>query len=83
MGTKAALIADNGDTGVTRSVTYGQLLEMVKQYAAALRGLGVKKGDRVAIYMPMGIEAAVIMLSCQDRRDSYGYLRGILSGRSG
>lgn len=64
LGMKAAFIAEDGDTGVTRTVTYLQLLEMVKKYAAALRGIGVKKGDRVAIYMPMGIEAAVVMLSC-------------------
>ncbi len=64
LGMKAAFIAEDGDTGVTRTVTYLQLLEMVKQYAAALRGLGVQKGDRVAIYMPMGIEAAVVMLAC-------------------
>jgi len=64
LGAKAAFIAEDGDSGVTRTVTYLQLLEMVKKHAAALRGLGVKKGDRVAIYMPMGIEAAVIMLAC-------------------
>lgn len=64
LGTKAAFIAEDGDSGVIRTVTYSQLLEMVKKHAAALRGLGVKKGDRVAIYMPMGIEAAVIMLAC-------------------
>ena len=64
LGAKAAFIAEDGDSGVTRTVTYLQLLDMVKKHAAALRGLGVKKGDRVAIYMPMGIEAAVIMLAC-------------------
>ncbi len=64
LGAKAAFIAEDGDTGVTRTVTYLQLLDMVKKHAAALRGLGVKKGDRVAIYMPMGVEAAVIMLAC-------------------
>jgi len=63
-GTKAAFIAEDGDSGVSRTVTYSQLLDMVKKHAAALRGLGVQKGDRVAIYMPMGIEAAVIMLAC-------------------
>lgn len=63
-GAKAAFIAEDGDTGVSRTVTYSQLLYLVKKHAAALRGLGVEKGDRVAIYMPMGIEAAVIMLAC-------------------
>ncbi|MFW6151274.1 MAG: acetate--CoA ligase [Chloroflexota bacterium] len=61
---KAALIAESGDTGETRAVTYAQLLRMVMRYAAALRGLGVQKGDRVALYMPMGIEAAAVMLAC-------------------
>ncbi|MCK5586442.1 AMP-binding protein, partial [Candidatus Bipolaricaulota bacterium] len=56
LGMKATFIAEDGDTGVIRTITYSQLLEMVKKYAAALRGLGVKKGDRVAIYMPMGVE---------------------------
>jgi acetyl-CoA synthetase len=63
-GSRAAFIAEDGDTGVARTVTYSQLLDLVRKHAAALRGLGVEKGDRVAIYMPMGIEAAVIMLAC-------------------
>jgi acetyl-CoA synthetase len=61
---KAALISEIGETGEVKVVTYGQLLDMVKKYAAALRGLGVKKGDRVVIYMPMGIEPVVSMLAC-------------------
>ncbi|MBE3588490.1 MAG: acetate--CoA ligase [Thermoanaerobacteraceae bacterium] len=60
---RAAFIAESGETGETRTVTYGQLLALVKQYAAALRGLGVKKGDRVALYMPTGIESAAAMLA--------------------
>lgn len=61
---RAALVAESGETGEVRVVTYGQLLSMVKQYAAALKGLGAQKSDRVAIYMPMGIEAVVAMLAC-------------------
>lgn len=61
---KAAIISEIAETGETRVVTYGQLLHLVKQYAAALRGMGVKKGDRVVIYMPMGIEPVVSMLAC-------------------
>ena len=64
MGSKAAFIAECGDTGEVRTVTYGQLLSLVKQCAAALRGCGIRKSDRVAIYMPMGIEAAAMMLAC-------------------
>ncbi|RKO67368.1 acetate--CoA ligase [Desulfofundulus salinus] len=61
---RAAFVAESGETGEVRVVTYGQLLSLVKQYAAALRGLGVKKGDRVAIYMPTGIESVTAMLAC-------------------
>jgi acetyl-CoA synthetase len=63
-GDKKAFIAEYGETGEIRTVTYGELLCQVKQCAAALKALGVEKGDRVAIYMPMGIEAAVAMLAC-------------------
>lgn len=61
---KAAIISEIAETGETRVVTYGQLLHLVKKYAAALRGMGVKRGDRVVIYMPMGIEPVVSMLAC-------------------
>ncbi|MBN1689701.1 MAG: AMP-binding protein, partial [Dehalococcoidia bacterium] len=63
-GARAAFIFEAGDTGETRTVTYIQLLNLVRGYAAALRGIGVKKGDRVAVYMPMSIEAAAMMLAC-------------------
>jgi acetyl-CoA synthetase len=63
-GSKAAFIIESGNTGEIKTFTYIQLLNLVKQYSAALRGIGVKKGDRVAIYMPMGIEAAIAMLAC-------------------
>ena len=63
-GGKAAFIFESGDTGKVRTVTYAQLLDLVKRYASALRGIGVQKGDRVTIYMPMSVEAAVAMLAC-------------------
>jgi len=63
-GGKAAIVSEIAETGEVRVVTYAQLLHLVKQYAAALRGLGVKKGDRVVIYMPMGVEPVVAMLAC-------------------
>jgi len=62
-GGQAALIAED-ERGERRVYTYAQLLHDVKQAAAALRGLGVKKGDRVAVYMPTCPEAIVIMLAC-------------------
>ena len=61
-GGHAALIYEN-EAGERRVLTYAQLLEEVKQVAAALRGLGVGKGDRVAIYMPTMPEAIVAMLA--------------------
>ena len=64
-GGHAALIYEN-ENGERRVLTYAQMLEEVKQVAAALRGLGVGKGDRVAIYMPTMPEAIVAML-CSER----------------
>ncbi len=53
-----------GEPGDTRTTTYAQLLEETCRLANALRSLGVKKGDRVAIYMPMIPELPVAMLAC-------------------
>ena len=53
-----------GEPGDTRTITYAQLLKEVKKCANALTELGIKSGDRVAIYMPMIPEAAVAMLAC-------------------
>ena len=53
-----------GEPGDTREITYAQLTTEVKQAANALIELGVKTGDRVAIYLPMIPEAAVAMLAC-------------------
>lgn len=64
MGDKTAFVAECGDSGEVRKVSYAQLLDLVKECAAALRAIGVERGDRVAIYMPMSIEAAVSMLAC-------------------
>jgi acetyl-CoA synthetase len=53
-----------GEPGDTRTITYEQMLKDVKKATNALIELGVKAGDRVAIYMPMIPEAAVAMLAC-------------------
>ncbi len=53
-----------GEPGDTRSYTYAELTTAVKQAANALTDLGVGKGDRVAIYLPMIPEAAIAMLAC-------------------
>jgi acetyl-CoA synthetase len=53
-----------GEPGDTRTITYAQLLEHVCRFANVLKSLGVKRGDRVAIYMPMVPELPVAMLAC-------------------
>ena len=53
-----------GEPGDTRTITYADLHAEVQRFANALKGLGVVKGDRVNIYLPMIPEAAVAMLAC-------------------
>jgi acetyl-CoA synthetase len=53
-----------GEPGDTRTVTYADLLDETQRFANVLKGLGVNKGDRVNIYLPMIPEAAVAMLAC-------------------
>ena len=53
-----------GEPGDTQVITYAELTRQVKQAANALLELGVKTGDRVAIYLPMIPEAVVAMLAC-------------------
>jgi acetyl-CoA synthetase len=60
---KQALVWE-GEPGDTRTLTYGELLAEVCRFANVLKGLGVKPGDRVGIYMPLIPEAAVAMLAC-------------------
>jgi acetyl-CoA synthetase len=60
---KAALIWE-GEPGDSQTLTYAQLHREVCQFANALKHLGVQKGDRVGIYMPMIPEAAIAMLAC-------------------
>ncbi|HEY8488947.1 MAG TPA: acetate--CoA ligase [Thermaerobacter sp.] len=62
-GGHAALIALN-ERGERQVFTYAQLAHQVRRVAAALRGLGVQRGDRVAIYMPTIPEAIATMLAC-------------------
>ena len=60
---KTAIIFE-ADGGEVTKVTYRELLERVSQFANALKAHGVKKGDRVLIYMPMTIEGVVAMQAC-------------------
>ncbi|MGF7162170.1 propionyl-CoA synthetase [Rhodoligotrophos appendicifer] len=61
---QTALIYDSPVTGQVKTFTYSELLEEVQVLAAAMAELGVERGDRVIIYMPMVPEAAFAMLAC-------------------
>ena len=63
-GDRVAIIADSAMTGEVTRTTYAELTARVARVAGALAALGVGKGDRVVVYMPMVVEAAVAMLAC-------------------
>jgi len=60
-GSSTALITEN-ERGETRTFTYAELFADAKRISAALRGLGIEKGDRIAVYMPTCAEAIALML---------------------
>ena len=61
---KTAIIWEGNEPGEDATISYRQLHEQVCKFANVLKSRGVKKGDRVSIYMPMVPEAAVAMLAC-------------------
>ena len=61
---QTALIYDSPVSGVVRRMTYQELQNEVSRFAGSLRALGLEKGDRLIIYMPMIPEAAITMLAC-------------------
>ena len=61
---QVAIIWEGDDPGESKSITYKQLHEEVSRFANVLKSKGVKKGDRVTIYLPMIPEAAYAMLAC-------------------
>jgi Acyl-coenzyme A synthetases/AMP-(fatty) acid ligases len=63
-GSKTALIYDSPITGNKKKFTYLELKDKVSKFAGSLDNLGIKKGDRVIIYMPMIPEAVIAMLAC-------------------
>jgi propionyl-CoA synthetase len=63
-GEQAAIIYDSPLAGTKRTITYHRLLTETQVLAAMLRDLGVEKGDRVILYMPMVPEAVIAMLAC-------------------
>ena len=63
-GSRVALIYDSPVTDDSRAFTFSELLDRVARAAGGLRALGVNKGDRVVLYMPMVPEAVIAMLAC-------------------
>ncbi|KAF1709407.1 propionate--CoA ligase [Pseudoxanthomonas kalamensis DSM 18571] len=63
-GDQLAIIGVSTETGQTRELTYRDLYREVNTFAAVLQSLDVGKGDRVVIYLPHTVEAAVAMLAC-------------------
>ena len=63
-GDQTAIIWEGDDPDTAKHITYKELHEQVCRFANALKDRGIKKGDRVTIYMPMVPEAAVAMLAC-------------------
>lgn len=59
-----ALIYDSPVTGTVKTFTYGELLDHVARFAGVLSSVGVQRGDRVVIYMPMVPETVIAMLAC-------------------
>uniref|UniRef100_A0A803YCY0 Acetyl-coenzyme A synthetase, cytoplasmic n=1 Tax=Meleagris gallopavo TaxID=9103 RepID=A0A803YCY0_MELGA len=64
LGDKVAFYWEGNEPGDSMKITYGELLRKVCQFANVLRNHGVKKGDRISIYLPMILELVVAMLAC-------------------
>ena len=71
-----------GEPGDTRTITYSDLLTEVQQFSNVLKGLGVERGDRVNIYLPMIPEAAVAMLACARIGAAHSVVFGGFSAQS-
>ncbi len=71
-----------GEPGDTRAITYQTLLDEVSQFANVLKNLGVDKGDRVNIYLPMIPEAVVAMLACARIGAAHSVVFGGFSSQS-
>ena len=63
-GDQVAIIWEGDDPKVSRKITYKELHEQVSKFANVLKSLGLKKGDRATIYLPMIPELAIAMLAC-------------------
>ncbi len=80
-GDKVAIVFEADDGKVTR-VTYRELLEKTCRLANALRARGVRKGDRVVIYMPMSVEGVVAMQACARIGATHSVVFGGFSAQS-
>jgi acetyl-CoA synthetase len=80
-GDKVAIYWE-GEPGDARVITYAELLAEVKKFANVLLGLGVERGDRVNIYLPMIPEAAVAMLACARIGAAHSVVFGGFSSQS-
>ncbi len=81
LGDKTAIVFEADDGNVAR-VSYSQLLARVCQFANALRARGVKKGDRVVIYMPMSVEGVAAMQACARIGATHSVVFGGFSAQS-
>jgi len=81
LGDKTAIIFEADDGTVTK-VTYAQLLAKVGQFANVLKARGVKKGDRVVIYMPMSVEGVAAMQACARIGATHSVVFGGFSAQS-
>jgi len=81
LGDKVALIFE-GDKGDVTKVTYKDLLGRVAKFANGLKSVGVKKGDRVVIYLPMSIEGVVAMQACARIGATHSIVFGGFSAQS-
>ncbi|MFM0757518.1 acetate--CoA ligase [Paraburkholderia strydomiana] len=80
-GERVAIVFEADDSTVT-NVTYQDLLQRVSRFANALKTRGVKKGDRVVIYMPMSIEGIVAMQACARIGATHSVVFGGFSSKS-
>ena len=81
LGDKVAIIFE-ADGGEVTKITYKDLLSRVSKFGNALRGMGVKKGDRVVIYLPMSIEGIVAMQACARIGATHSVVFGGFSAQS-
>lgn len=81
LGDKVAVIFE-ADGGQVTKVTYQELHAKVCQFANALKSLGIKKGDRVVIYMPMSVEGVVAMQACARIGATHSVVFGGFSAKS-